>query len=378
MSSSSSLSWSCRAASTYIPDPLSLLLPVVHRLWQVQGYILYSHISAVCMFVLVYCWQRRLLRSVLHCMYVRAGVLQPEEITSKCIALYVCSCWCIAAGGDYFEVYCTVCMFVLVHCSRRRLLRSVLHCMYVRAGVLQPEGITSKCIALYVCPCWCIAAGGDYFEVYCTVCMFVLVYCSRRRLLRSVLHCMYVRAGVLQPEEITSKCIALYVCSCWCIAAGGDYFEVYCTVCMFVLVYCSRRRLLRSVLHCMYVRAGVLQPEEITSKCIALYVCSCWCIAAGGDYFEVYCTVCMFVLVYCSRRRLLHVCTIKVSIRKKSGNLSYAPCISTPLDEQEVIQGQVLKWCFTGFRHSVFILLVAIPRLSSQVCPSIYSQLERE
>ena len=33
MSSSSS---SCRARSTDIPDPLSPLLPIVHRLWQVS------------------------------------------------------------------------------------------------------------------------------------------------------------------------------------------------------------------------------------------------------------------------------------------------------------------------------------------------------
>ena len=31
----SSSSSSCRAASTDIPDPLSPLLPIVHRLWQV-------------------------------------------------------------------------------------------------------------------------------------------------------------------------------------------------------------------------------------------------------------------------------------------------------------------------------------------------------
>ena len=33
----SSSSSSCRAASTDIPDPLSPLLPIVHRLWQVFG-----------------------------------------------------------------------------------------------------------------------------------------------------------------------------------------------------------------------------------------------------------------------------------------------------------------------------------------------------
>ena len=49
-SSSSSL---CRAASTDIPDPLSPLLPIVHRLWQVSGMHLVS--SHTC------------------CMYVRAG-----------------------------------------------------------------------------------------------------------------------------------------------------------------------------------------------------------------------------------------------------------------------------------------------------------------
>ena len=31
----SSSSSSCRATSTDIPDPLSLLFPIVHRLWQV-------------------------------------------------------------------------------------------------------------------------------------------------------------------------------------------------------------------------------------------------------------------------------------------------------------------------------------------------------
>ena len=47
----SSSSSSCRAASTDIPDPLSPLLPIVHRLW--QGYIPYPHIAVVCMFELV-------------------------------------------------------------------------------------------------------------------------------------------------------------------------------------------------------------------------------------------------------------------------------------------------------------------------------------
>ena len=28
---------SCRAATTNIPDPLSPLLPIIHRLWQVFG-----------------------------------------------------------------------------------------------------------------------------------------------------------------------------------------------------------------------------------------------------------------------------------------------------------------------------------------------------
>ena len=50
-SSSSSSSSLCRAASTDIPDPLSPLLPIVHRLW--QGYIPYPHIAAVYIFELV-------------------------------------------------------------------------------------------------------------------------------------------------------------------------------------------------------------------------------------------------------------------------------------------------------------------------------------
>ena len=29
------ISYSCHAASTGIPDPLSPLLPIIHRLWQV-------------------------------------------------------------------------------------------------------------------------------------------------------------------------------------------------------------------------------------------------------------------------------------------------------------------------------------------------------
>ena len=37
-----------------IPDPLSPLFPIVHRLWQgLQGYIPYPHIAAEFMFVLV-------------------------------------------------------------------------------------------------------------------------------------------------------------------------------------------------------------------------------------------------------------------------------------------------------------------------------------
>ena len=51
MTSSSS---SYRAANTDIPDPISPLLPIVHRLWQVfKDYILYPHIAAECMCELV-------------------------------------------------------------------------------------------------------------------------------------------------------------------------------------------------------------------------------------------------------------------------------------------------------------------------------------
>ena len=42
------ISSSCRVASTDIPDSLSLLLPIVHRLWQV-----YPHITAEYMFLLL-------------------------------------------------------------------------------------------------------------------------------------------------------------------------------------------------------------------------------------------------------------------------------------------------------------------------------------
>ena len=45
-----SLSSSCRAGSTDIPDPLSPLFPIVLRL---QDNILYPHVVAKCMFVLV-------------------------------------------------------------------------------------------------------------------------------------------------------------------------------------------------------------------------------------------------------------------------------------------------------------------------------------
>ena len=45
-----SSSW-CHAVSTDIPDPLSPLLPIIYRLWQL--YIQYLHIAAVCMFELV-------------------------------------------------------------------------------------------------------------------------------------------------------------------------------------------------------------------------------------------------------------------------------------------------------------------------------------
>ena len=53
--SSSSSSSSCRVASTNIPDPLSPLLPIIHRLWQV--FRATSRSSHSC------------------CMYVRAGRL---------------------------------------------------------------------------------------------------------------------------------------------------------------------------------------------------------------------------------------------------------------------------------------------------------------
>ena len=42
---------SCCAGSMDIPDPLSPLFPIVHRLW--QDNIPYPHIAAECMFVLV-------------------------------------------------------------------------------------------------------------------------------------------------------------------------------------------------------------------------------------------------------------------------------------------------------------------------------------
>ena len=45
---------SCRAASTDIHDPLSPLLPNIHRFWQdFRATLLYLHIAAVCMFKLV-------------------------------------------------------------------------------------------------------------------------------------------------------------------------------------------------------------------------------------------------------------------------------------------------------------------------------------
>ena len=46
---------SCRAASTDIPDPLSPLLPVVHRLWQVFRATprIFTELLYVCMFKLV-------------------------------------------------------------------------------------------------------------------------------------------------------------------------------------------------------------------------------------------------------------------------------------------------------------------------------------
>ena len=55
----SSSSSSCRAGSTDIPDPLSPLFPIVHRLWYylplvgLLDYIPHPHIVAECMFVLV-------------------------------------------------------------------------------------------------------------------------------------------------------------------------------------------------------------------------------------------------------------------------------------------------------------------------------------
>ena len=49
------------------------------------------------------------------------------------------------------------------------------------------------------------------------------------------------------------------------------------------------------------------------------------CIAARGDYFEV-------------NSSFMGVLSIKVPIRKKSGNLSYAPRISPPEDEPETLR----------------------------------------
>ena len=91
---SSSLS-SCRAAGTDIPDPLSPFLPIVHPLWQVQGYIPYPYIAAVCMFELV------ILLLPGH-MWMSIGVYHVwarPYFSRKCPAYLVCLAWIVFVIG---------------------------------------------------------------------------------------------------------------------------------------------------------------------------------------------------------------------------------------------------------------------------------------
>ena len=75
------------------------------------------------------------------------------------------------------------------------------------------------------------------------------------------------------------------------------------------------------------------------------------------------------------------VLSIKVPIRKKSRNLSYAPRIylPTPLHEKDVAQGQYFNWSIAVTCQSFPSLrLVAMPKLKSHICPSFYPLLEGE
>ena len=113
--SSSSSSSSCRAASTDIPDPLSPLLPFVHRLWQVfRTTSVSSHSS--CMYV-------RVGRPAFAPTYVgvhrSSSLMSSSLLLQECLACLVCLTWIVFVMEGRWPYSC-----YLVGCCRQDLFKS--------------------------------------------------------------------------------------------------------------------------------------------------------------------------------------------------------------------------------------------------------------
>ena len=92
---------SCHAASTDIPDPLSPLLPIVHRSWLVlQGYTPNLHIAAVCSFELVV---------LLLLDHRSTSLISSSLLLKQCPACLVRLTWIVfVMGGRWPYSWCSV------------------------------------------------------------------------------------------------------------------------------------------------------------------------------------------------------------------------------------------------------------------------------
>ena len=106
---------SCRAASTDIPDPLSPLLPIVHRLWQVSGlHCISSH--SCCMYV-----QAGRPAFARHYVWVHRGtsLMNSSLIPQQCAACLVHLAWIVfVMRGRWSYSWC------LVGCCRQNLINN--------------------------------------------------------------------------------------------------------------------------------------------------------------------------------------------------------------------------------------------------------------
>ena len=135
-SSSSSSSSSCRAASTDIPDPLSPLLPIIHRFWQVfRATPVSSH--SCCMYV-------RAGRPAFAWPY--AGVYRNTSLMSSSLLLQqypAClvrlTCIVFVMGGRWPYSWC------LVGCCRQDLFNIALNIL-----VYLPSSFFSRLVSVQV------------------------------------------------------------------------------------------------------------------------------------------------------------------------------------------------------------------------------------